>query len=437
MKLETVKSATLAILIGISLLLTLGLWTYQPNYNFLTDSYAEADIGGKDDIRKKDLVTPSSFTFHQYDRVYGFTDPEQGRDLYYDMQEWQMDNLTEKSANGPPTDNSQVELIFPDRLPMELADSLFSFPDNTDFPNWSFQRIFITFNQGSLLEVEFLSTDGNKSAKAVINNENQYDRLRDYVTKQDDLSEYTKLETADLPIYIPKNKPEMKERKLMKKRIDPGELIDALFSDPETVRRDPTNADEVYYTDGFRGMRVKGGDKSVKYFNPLHEDDEDNEQMDPVDLLDISHDKINEERGWTGPGEHSLDTLDPSNDLIRYRMYYAGYPMFNDDYAVIEQEWHDEDLYKYERPIVRFNIQPGESTVELESGDDVLDYIKETSKYDKEDVEDIKLGYHVTEDESENETSLYLTMEPAWYLKYHGSWQELDLDDTDQDEGGS
>lgn len=424
MKLETVKSVTLAILIGISLLLTLAIWSYEPNFNFLSDSYTEADIGGKGEMQKKDLVTPSSFVFHQYDGTYGFDDPEEGLELYDDMQDWHMDNLTEKSANGPPEDGNRIELIFPDPLPMELADSLFTFQDDTNFPNWSFQRIFITFNQDSSLEVEFLSADSKKSAKAVINDEKQYDRLWDYMTNQDDLSEFTKLETGDLPIYIPKNKPEMKERKLTMKEINPKELVDALFSTPETVRRDETKADEIYYTDGFRGMRVQGDGKSINYFNPLHEEDE---QVDPVDLLDISHDEINEQKGWTG--DFSLDTLNPSENVIRYRMHYAGYPVFGEDFAVIEQEWHDEDLYKYKRPIVRFSISPEENKIELKSGEDVLDYIDKESTYDKEDVEDIKLGYHLTEDEKK--TPFFVTMDPVWYVKYHDKWEELDMDDSD------
>lgn len=424
MKLETVKSVTLAILIGISLLLTLGLWSYQPNYKFLSENYAEADIGGKDDVQKKDLVKPASFIFHQYDQVYGFSDPQQGQKLYHDMQEWTMGNLTEKTANGPPKDNNRIELIFPDRLPMELLDSLFTFDDDTEFPAWSFQRMFITFNQNSSLEMEFLSVNGNKRATAVINNTKKYDRLWTYMTKQDELSEYTAFNKTGPPIYIPKHSPEMKQRKVTKKDINPSELVDVLFNTPEAVRQDKTKAGELYYTDGFRGMRVKGDGDSIEYFNPLNDDFE---QMDPVDLLETSRRNINEQKGWTG--DFSLDALDPSNNTVRYRMYYAGYPVFNYNLARIEQEWHGQDLYKYKRPIVRFSMQPEESAVEMESGEDVIHYIKNKSNYNAEDVEDIKLGYHLTGDESN--TSFYLAMEPVWYLKYNDNWRELNLEDTD------
>src|SRR5699024_7683385 len=128
-------------------------------------------------------------------------------------------------------------------------------------------------------------------------------------------------------------------------------------------------------------------------------------------------------------------TLNPSNNLVRYRMYYAGYPVFSSNLAIIEQEWHDEELYKYSRPIVRFSVQPEEKTVDLKSGDKVIEYIREESDYDVEDLEDIKPGYHLTNNGDEN--SFYMTMEPVWYLKHNGIWQELDFGDTAQEEGGS
>ncbi|MEN1966559.1 two-component system activity regulator YycH [Lentibacillus sp. N15] len=431
MKLETVKSFTLAILIGISLLLTLGLWSYQPNYKFLANiNYTEADIGGNGELHKKDVVEPATLVFHRYNRVYGFTDPKKQQHLYHDMQSWVMNNFKVSDANGPPEKDNQIELVFPDKLPMSMIDSLFTFNEQAqvDLPNWSFKRMFITFNDDSSLKVQFLSANEDKQASVLVNNSKKYNQLWSYVTKQNDLVEYISFDASDRPIYIPKYKPEMKQRKLTIRDINPGELVDILFSNPEIVRRETSNAGEVYYTDDLRGMRVKGNGKSIEFFNPSNKN---YHQMEPNELLDKSMNNINEQKGWTA--EFSLEELRPATNFTRFRMNYSGYPVFNNDLAVIEQELRNEDIYKYQRPLVSFNNQPGESVVELQSGEDVV-YLLERSSFKTEDIDDIRVGYHLTADEN---ASFYVTMEPAWYVKYNGSWVELTFDELSMDKGGS
>lgn len=429
MKLETVKSVILAVLIGISLLLTLGLWSYQPNYKFMANmEYAEADIGGVDDVHKKDVIVPTSVIFHRYNRVYGFADPKQRESLYRDMQSWVMYNFKTGKADGPPTDDYQVELTFPYKLPMKILDSLFSFNEKIDLPDWSFQRIYITFNEDLSLKVQFLSENGDQRATALVNNSKKYNELWNYVTNPKELSEYILFKESDTPIYIPKNKPEMKQRRVAMQSINPGELVDVLFSNPEIVRRDTTNAGGVYYTDEVRGMRVKGDGKSIEFFNTLNTS---YNQMEPMNLLDTSINNINEQKGWTS--EFHLEELRPATNFIRYRMFYSGYPVFNSDLAVIEQEFRNDDLYKYQRPIVSFNTSPGENTVELPSGEDVI-YMIDKSDMKADEIDDIRIGYHLA---AEDDDLPYLTMKPAWYVKYNGNWQELEFDKLSINKGGA
>lgn len=431
MKIETVKSFVLAILVGVSLLLTLGLWSFQPNYKYLDNmDYAEADIGGEDNVSKKDIVEPKSIIFHNYSRHYGFSDPKDRQKLYQDMQSWVLFNFETSKANGPPDDDYQVEMVFPDELPMAMVDKLFTLNEEAVLPDWSFQRVYITFDtHDSSLKIQFLSMNGDQKASAIVNNSQKYDLLWTYVINQRGLSEYIPFDKSDSPIYIPKQPQGMNQLKLTVTEIDPDKLVDALFSNPQIVRRNISNVGEVYYSDTIRGMRVQGKGRSIAYFNPLNTN---YERMSPMDLLDISMKNINEHNGWTG--DYNLEELRPSTNFVRYRMYYDGYPTFNHKLSVIEQEWRNQDLYKYQRPLFSLNGPPGNSSVDLQSGNDVI-YLLKNSDYNLDNIEDIRLGYHVVYDDSD--LSYYLTLKPAWHMKYNGNWQEIRFDDSPQHKGGS
>ncbi|MGY0694635.1 YycH family regulatory protein [Virgibacillus sp. FSP13] len=431
MKLETIKSFILAILVGISLLLTLGLWSYQPNYKFLADmDYAEADIGGEGDIAKKNLVEPKSIIFHNHSQLYGFSDPKERQTLYRDMQSWVLYNFETKGANGPPTDDYQVELLFPDELPMEIVNYLFTLNEEITLPDWSFQRLFITFDvNDSSLELHFLSTNGDKQASFLVNNSEKFDLLWSYITKQNGLSEYVSLDKTGLPVYIPEHSKTVAQKKLTVTNIDADQLVNALFSNPEIVRRNNSNLGGAYYTDGIRGMRVQRDGRVIEFVNPLNTN---YERMAPLPLLDISMRNINEHKGWTG--NYNLEELKTLTNFVRYRMYYDGYPVFNSDLSVIEQEWRNGELYKYNRPLFKLNTMPGRDSVELKSGSDVIYYLQ-SSNHKLANIDDVQIGYHLVYDD--NDLPYYLTLEPAWYVKEDGSWKEIMFDELPLNKGGS
>lgn len=424
MKLESVKTFILTILVGLSLLLTFGLWTYQPNYELLYDtSYvSEVDIGGNEET-KKDIVEPSSIIFHKNEQYLGYTDPLDGQDLYKDMQTWVLYDLNISEANGAPADKYQAEITFPDAIPLEMLPSLFTLnEEDIPLPGWSFQHIFITFNQASTsLNVQFLSIDGRKQATAVIDNTDKYDLLWSVISEVEGLSEYTLFEPTGNPIYLPKNEVELNRRSLAVKGIDPNMLVNALFNNPSLVK---TNYGEAYYTDGQRGMRVLQDGRSMEFINPIHSN---YEKMDPADLLNSSISNINEHKGWTD--EYKLDLIDKSTNSLRYRMRYSGYPVYNDTgLSVIEQKWRDQDLYQYRRPLFSLNNSLGGDLVKLQSGNDVIYFLQNNSKYEVDKIKDIQVGYHLSYLDN---VSHSLTLEPAWYMNYKGHWQEIDMDDDE------
>lgn len=429
MKFETVKSFILTILVGVSLLLTFSLWSYQPNYKpFYNSSYInEVDLGGTEET-KKEIVRPDSIIFHKNHSYFGFEDPTYQQRLYEDMQSWTLNDFRIREGNGRPTNDLQVEVIFSDALPMEIANSLFKFNKEVSLPSWSFKRMFITFNEESLsLKVQFLSLDDHEKAEAVINNSKVYEQLWSHISSLKELDEYILYEPNYTPIYLPANKVEMTRRSLAVKSVRPNMLVNALFSNPSVVS---LNIGEAYFSDGQRGMRVLQDGRSIEFINPI---EANYERVDPVDLLDNSIMNINEHKGWTNA--YKLEVIDKSINRVRYRQQYEGYPVYDsNNLTIIEQQWRNRELYQYFRPLFSLDNSLGSDPVELPSGNAIVDYLKNNSNYNSDKIKDIRVGYHLVYLDN---TSYSITLEPAWYMNYNEDWKELTIDELTYREGGT
>jgi regulatory protein YycH of two-component signal transduction system YycFG len=422
MKFETVKTFILTVLVGLSLLLTFGLWTYQPNDDLLYDtSYVnEVDLGGVEET-KHNMVELESMIFHREGQFFGYTDPINSRNLYKDIQEWRLDHFNIREAHSIPDDRHQVELVYPSAIPLEILPMLFTLDEDQDnLPGWSFQHVYITFDgTDNTLNIQFLSVDGRKQATAVIGDSDKYSMLWAAMSELDGLTEYMQFTPADTPIYIPKNEVDMTRRSLAVESIDPKRFINALFSNPSTVS---ANYGEAYYTDGQRGLSVLQDGRRMEFINPIHPNYD--ERMTPGELLDKSIQHINEHKGWTD--EYKLARIDKDANSLLYRMYYSGYPVFNHSgLSEMEQKWRNHELYQYRRPLFKLDNTLGGDKVTLPSGNEIADYLENQEKYQPKKIRDIRVGYHLAYSDS---VSYSLTLEPAWYVNYNGHWQQLSIE---------
>lgn len=429
MYLETVKSFILWILVGISLLLTFALWSYQPDLETLDQEFeSRVDIGGTKET-KTSLIEPESFIFKSNNNYYSFTDPKEGQTLYQDMNSWVLYEVRSGGSNGKPS-NEQVEIIFPDELPVKVAKSLFTFNKDVNLPKWSFERMFITFNHDKhSFNIILLSVDGQKQVKAVVNNSDKFARLWGYLTNFEGLTEYVRIDGAASPFFIPKFQVEVPSKSVAVNTISSYQMVDELFRNPDIVTRNQVTENQIYYTDSQRGiMYVYENRRTMEFQNPLQSPFE---SMSPLQLIDKSVVNINEHRGWTG--EYNLMELNTSSNTIKFQLYNDGYPVYgNNNSSVIEQQYRALVLNQYNRPLFNLSNFLGGRIKTLPSGSDVK-YILENSKnYDLENVTNIKVGYELSYRRSENAIDL----EPAWFMEYNGSWRKIDLEET-QLKGGS
>src|SRR5699024_1406547 len=171
MNYETIKSFILVVLVGISFLLSFILWSYQPNYEDVYDtSYVnEVDIGGAEKT-KNELVEPIEIIFRNGEKTKSFIDPMDRESFYKDLASWVLSDYQLSDSIGRPNEDELfIELIFPNAIPAELITNLFTFHDKIDPPDWSFERVFLTFDEKHhSLILRILSVDDRKQITATI-----------------------------------------------------------------------------------------------------------------------------------------------------------------------------------------------------------------------------------------------------------------------------
>ncbi|SHF97320.1 YycH family regulatory protein [Ornithinibacillus halophilus] len=436
MKLEVVKSYVLVILVGISLILTFALWTYQPNEEYLDSAdyvpEEEFNLGGEE-LSIKDIVAPNLFIFHKYNKHYGFLNPVQQSELYEDMQSWTLYEFREEEAKERPQRNHFVEVIYPIEIPMDVVPSLFSFNNLSDIhlPDWSFQRVYILFESDNILTIRFLSIDERRQVEVNVTNGKHYDNLWSKMATTEDLASYISYNDSETnqPIYVPSEDVELYKYSLTIQEKSPSLLEHALFNNPSEVIRNISPNNEAYYQDGSRTMRVFPNELSMEYVNPK---EVPTQALTVFELLDLSINNINGYKGWIN--DYQLSEIDRNENLIRYRMHHEGYPVFhNNNLDMIEQQWRNTQLYQQISPLYTIsNSFPDGEKVTLPSGREVLDHLMNTN-YELGNITDIQVGYKLYE--ASQRYRLLLT--PTWYMKYDGKWIELIIDEIDQSKGVS
>jgi len=418
MNYETIKSFILFVLVGISFLLSFILWTYQPKYDLLYDtSYVnEVDVGGSEKT-KNELIEPGRIIFHKDEQISGFKKPTERQRFFKELASWVLYGYKETEAEGKPSSDRMVEIVFPSNIPGDVITNLFTFHDDVSGPTWDFDRVYITLdNDQQTSELIIISADNQRQISATIEKLETYYYLLSNIEDETEITQpFTTFDFGAETIYLPQEKTELAKKTFIASTIEPESFVNALFASPSVVT---PNANETYFTDGQRGMKIVQDGRRLEYINPLQTS---SNNVETIDLIDKSMNQINEHKGWTN--NFLFERVDLTANQINYRMYYEGYPTFDGYHlTTIEQMWRDQELYKYNRPLVSVGNLLNSAEKTLPSGEEVVEKIANSNVLEHQNIEDIRIGYTM----QYVEDAYSLTLDPEWYILYDGNWLSYD-----------
>ncbi|UOQ95481.1 two-component system activity regulator YycH [Halobacillus shinanisalinarum] len=427
MNFETLKSIMLLILICFSLLLTVGLWNYQPSLDEREKGslVEETTIGGKE-AQISSLIAPSQFVFHKNGEHYSFKNGKDREDTYEVMKNWTLFNVQPIDNSGVPEEGRMMEVIFPTNIPAQTIKNLFNFGDqNFTPPVGEFKRIFFTFNDNGGVDVFFKPELEDATAfRASLRSENIY-KLEELLAADEGLREQTMFTgNGEKRIFLPETPVEVHSHIMDTTTLPITPLKNTLFEDPSIVRNFPAPRAEQRLTDGLGNLEVTEGWKRMIFTELLLGESSSQVAMSSFEVLERSISFINAHQGWTDT--FRIGDLSASNTSVTYQMYQKDLPVLasDDDIHTIEVNYQNGEEQRYARPLVRLepSINESKGNHELPSGKKVIAVIQESRLYNIKLIEDIKIGYKLVE-----QSGGYggYSLIPAWFVLENGSWKEI------------
>ncbi|WP_019157201.1 YycH family regulatory protein [Robertmurraya massiliosenegalensis] len=420
---ENIKSVILTILVLLSVFLTWSIWTYQPNYESLENKITPGvQISAPKEIRQ--IIKPDRILYHVNDEHYGTVYPGEIDRILKEVSSWnyrQFELVSSQIGDLSEflNENGHAQISFPSSVPMEIYKNFVGLQEE-DMTGIHFDQIVIELKNVMkesgyvyFIDMEDETVYRSRVTASFITNFDE-----DFHQKADTNRYFVKysLETLgnNKKLLVPSEGMTMYAHNYLIDFIQGTEFRDALFRSPSFVQRNATGYGEEY-KDSTTLLSVNFETNTLLYVNPTQEKDI---TVGAGNLLQKSIDFVNGHGGWTD--NYYFVEIDRLQQTVLFRMYdSSGYPIFNNNgMSEILQIWGQTGIYQYSRNNFLLSRRAESTEVELMSGVDTLERLKEREEIDPEFIQDLVLGYEMTR--SPGDPLIHL--EPTWYYKYQDQW---------------
>ncbi len=419
---EPIKSIVLLLLVLLSVVFTLVVWNYSPNYE-QKEQLQTVDISIAEKKTIDEIIKPYKVLANLKNQVLGSVDPEKISRILGEMNMWSLTDLQLVSQDVDKLDMakilrqpSQMTLYFPGEVPMLVYDNVLLL-DDINIPEATFNRLVIDWSQSTQSPViHLLSEASGLHYQAQVELPNRTNFLRNVVDVGQSFDQYAEIDRGNAPfLAVPKDAVKVTRNRYYQQEIAPISFRNALFSDPKAVRRNQVDPDHEEYRDDHALMNV---DTEIKRLNFVMPTAESQEFAIPSELLLSTIDFVNEHGGWTD--EFRYTYMNPISRYVRFQLYVDGLPVYSDRSGTneITQTWGDSRVFQYIRPYYTFDINLESIQEELIPGVEVAELLRASDEIDFDLVEEITPGYYMDR-ETEHDV---INLKPYWYYLIKDNW---------------
>jgi regulatory protein YycH of two-component signal transduction system YycFG len=428
---EPIKSIILLLLIGLSITFTFSIWTHSPKLDAIEQS-PTVDISIGEQKKLQDIIKPYKFLIKYESSLNGTTDEKQIDAIIKEMNSWRIsqlvpaeDEMKKDQMKAFFEHTNQFTFYFQGEVPLSVYQQILPIDNGVQRPgdDFRFDRLVVRWNPKEIaFEAYFINraTGMNFRGKVLTGGETMKS-YRNIVLEGENFPEYNEVATPE-PTYlaVPTKTVKMNKSRYVQEELSPTRFRDALFNDPNAVRRSQVDAAHEEFGDDHALLVVNTVTKMLNFVHPAAE------SREPADsstlLLDVI-DSINEHGGWTDPYRYSY--INSLSRVVKFQLYNQGYPVFSEPESLTEiaQYYGENRVFRYIRPYYTLDVGVNDEVVELPSGTEIANALLE-SEIDVGTVEDITTAYtmrHDTEDRS-------FVMEPAWYYLMKERWHPYTAD---------
>ncbi|MER2038175.1 MAG: two-component system activity regulator YycH [Solibacillus sp.] len=445
---EQIKSILLTFLVLLSLVLTLLIWNYKPDYELIEETQIDEVLVGEQK-ELKDVLKPYRLLFHDEGQFYGTVSTNVINQLYDHLMTLNTgdvdlinSNISDVKMNEMIRTNNRVTLFFNDEIPLHVFKDILPITDS-DLPDGNFTRLIIDYaNIDSKNQVQLLFLNTEKKilfgAVAELDDPNLF--KEEFITSVTDFSPYMEVE-RDMrrSLYIAQNPIETIQYRYFIDTMGPlDKYKDILFSDPNIVQHNVENLQSERYTDGTSLMTADTQNRILNYVYPPAE------SVAPIPsarLLKDSFDFINEHGGFTEDYRYSSMNVKKHN--IKYQLFLQGYPIYSKMTTThIVTTWGENRLFRYRRPYytIESDITSIHTIKELASGEKTIEHIRSMEDYSLDEIDEIVVGYYLMQDQNQDEEQIQdrdvFLLEPSWFIISNDDWTRISPDKLGGSENG-
>ena len=419
---ETVKSIVLLLLVTLSIVFTFAIWTYTPPYE-TTEDLPTVDISIAKRVEIEEVIKPYKIIFNYGERLTGTLSPTDIDYVMNELKRWDVSELSpvDHNFNEEKLDTlmrkpNQFTLYFHGEVPLPTYSNVLNIDGlNTNIPETSFDRIVVDWNPaGVSMNISFVSRTNRILYSAKVDDNRGFHRT--LLTWGRDLGQYADVNPDGSPFIGVSAEPVETIRNMYSQReISPSRFRDALFSDPNAVRRSQSGLNKEEYQDDHALMNIDTEKKMLKYVVPAAESQD---FAIASELLTNTLDFVNEHGGWTD--EFRYMNMSPTSRSVKFQLFLNGLPVYGDTiFTEMTQVWGNNRIFSYTRPYYTLDLPFPETDVEiLQSGVEIANLLKQSETLDFKWVDELTLGYFMRHD---IERRLFI-MEPSWFYLIKGTW---------------
>lgn len=438
---EHIKTTILWVLILLSVFLTYQIWTFQPNYGILknTEYIDNTQIGVEKHL--SEVIHPKQIIINNAGDFFSPIESSSNTKKYYEQYVGvTIEDLTLSSSPVDLRNEKNVkamEYIFSTKIPFEALKEIYQFTNSeqTLIQNID-QIIFYLYEKDDIeqIKVRFISFDDQIIAEAVTNVSVSKFKEDLMMEVKEDFMEVFPYELVNSDnvfskiVFLPEENVSVNSVTYLANSIDAEHFKELLFSDPNFVKHYSQSNGEESFTDGNRMMNVLYSGNVLRYINPYF--GEAVERSNKTSLL-MSLDFLNGHGGFTNTFYYdSLKSIGVS-DEVTFRLFIDGLPVYksnfysgNNLFEITLNRGNGNQIEQYVRPLFKLEenepINITQSAI-LPSGHELLKEISSLEDFDPQLLTDINKGFSMIKRQS------FVILEPKWFIRYKGNWQEVDF----------
>ncbi|MEK4387910.1 two-component system activity regulator YycH [Solibacillus sp. FSL W7-1464] len=425
---EQIKSLLLTFLVTLSVVFTLLIWNYKPEYETIKETQVEEELVGQSK-ELQEVLKPYRLLYRQNEQFSGTVATATINEFYSQLRTWEIYDLdlvdTELSnikMNDMLRKDNRVTMFFNEEMPLQVFSSLLSFNDN-EIPEASFTRLIVDWSnieKNGQLQILFLNTEKRLLYSAYAGLPDKEYFMKKVIEPANGFSQYVEVERDNLrSLYVAKDPIQSSTYTYL---VDPVSVETSvssfkkiLFTDLKIVKPNNEGPQSERFTDGTSLMTVDNQNRIINYVHPPAE------SIAPISsskLLIDSFNFVNDHGGFTQ--DFRLSYMNIGKHITEYQLFVQGYPVHSEVTTTrLATTWGENRIFRYRRPYYSIGSFVKSTQRELDSGEQIIESLRTENNELFKESDEIVVGYQLTQNAD------VIVLNPSWFAITNNVWKPL------------